>query len=114
MQRGYNPNSHIKVGKYIIQCRKCKDHFKKPEMHVVKTVGSPVYYLCDTCLKIYDENIYRIKNHIEIPRSKKGYIHAKVQCYKCKQVKPKNQLVNCGYTHPNEHKYKCKGECNGN
>ena len=99
--------------KPIVQCRRCKNYFDKTKMNPIKTLGSHVIYMCDPCFKIYEDNIYKLTNHIAI-RKGNGYKHDNVKCWKCKKIKPKNQLVNCGYTHPNEHKYKCMGECSGN
>lgn len=95
-----------------IQCRKCRNYFKKTKMNPIKTLASWKIYMCNPCFKIYNDNLYKIKHHIALPKRGKGYIHDNVKCWKCKKLKPKIELVNCGYTHPNEHKYKCKDGCN--
>jgi len=96
--RGNNPSSYIKIPRVSVNCRKCKEHLMKVEMHIVKTICSPEYYLCNECYKKYI-NKYRKEE---------------LQCYKCKTSKPIHQLVNCNYKYPNNHKHKCKGECNDN
>jgi hypothetical protein len=117
--KGNNPKSweNILIKKHIadsVQCCRCRAVDKKTNMVYFEYNGfggrrGGGRYAHAECLnnkKIISKKIVINLEH--------GLVKKNVQCCKCKQVKPKSELINAGYTKPNNNKYKCKGGCNDN